>query len=287
MEIPRQLLDEMTAKVNILSGKAQRKAALALERIIAEWDGVDIAALRKASIEVLEAVEFTYTGLEAAVAAEHYDAMRKAQGVRGKYTAVAKVLRDPKALDGAVRAIVQTVVDTGTTERFVAGCTDRVDADCRRAANRCIAYNASKDPAKPSYARVPSGANTCGFCLMLASFGAHYTSQSAASHAHTHCDCRIVPVYSASTTIEGYDQMGMYERYSEVVKSLGGTDGIEAAWDALPAAERKAYAAEHGGTDAKARAAWTSKTIAAAIEDRGGAWFMTGEDDGGGADVDA
>ena len=182
VEIPSSLLDELTREVNALSEAAQRQASIAIGQVIAEWDGEDVADLRTAAFAVLDALLSTYTDLSAARAAEFYDASREAQMVRRKYRAVVDSRRDPKATEGAIRAIVQFAAD-GDVERFRREALGRVDTEMRRAANQCVAYNAGRDPAKPLYARVPVG-ETCGFCLMLASFGFQYTSESAASHSH-------------------------------------------------------------------------------------------------------
>ena len=91
------------------------------------------------------------------------------------------------------------------------------------------------------YARVPQGAETCDFCLMLASRGFVYlTADSAEGWNHTHrgCDCIVVPgighqsgskTYTGSgtfdysddwgwvqdTTLEGYDLDAMQTLYAE------------------------------------------------------------------------
>lgn len=70
------------------------------------------------------------------------------------------------------------------------------------------------------YARVPSGGETCPFCMMLASRGAVYhTEESAgdAGHYHTHCRCRIVPVWGDSG-IEGYDPEEWYRKWQQAEK---------------------------------------------------------------------
>lgn len=68
------------------------------------------------------------------------------------------------------------------------------------------------------YARVPTGGETCPFCVMLASRGFVYISEQAASHAHPGCDCRVVPGFAGETEVEGYDLDGLYRQY---VKDLG------------------------------------------------------------------
>ena len=275
MEIPRSLLNELTEAVNALSASAQALAATALDEILKEWDGEDVAGLRVKCIEALEAIESAYCDAFAAGrAAEFYEGCRAAQGVRGGYSAVADSRRDPQALAGAVKAMVQYAAD-GDTDRYRRECLSRIDADIRRSANSCVAYNVRRDPKKPKYARVPSGSETCGFCLMLASFGFRYTTEEAAGHAHTNCDCRVVPNFGKAS-VEGYSADGMYSRYQDVLETLGGRDGIRAEWDALPKEEREAYIASHGKKEGAAFQKWLNKRVAQEIETRDTGWFLTG-----------
>lgn len=274
MEIPSSLLDELTREVNALSEAAQRQASIAIGQVIAEWDGEDVADLRTAAFAVLDALLSTYTDLSAARAAEFYDASREAQMVRRKYRAVVDSRRDPKATEGAIRAIVQFAVD-GDVERFRREALDRVDTEMRRAANQCVSHNAGRDPAKPLYARVPVG-ETCGFCLMLASFGFQYTSESAASHSHRKCNCRVVPSFGEAT-VRGYDPEQMYGRFHECLSTLGGRDGIRAEWDALPQEYRDGYIAKHGNKAGDAFDAYVNKRVSDEIETRDPEWFTTGK----------
>lgn len=274
VEIPSSLLDELTREVNALSEAAQRQASIAIGQVIAEWDGEDVADLRTAAFAVLDALLSTYTDLSAARAAEFYDASREAQMVRRKYRAVVDSRRDPKATEGAIRAIVQFAVD-GDVERFRREALDRVDTEMRRAANQCVSYNAGRDPAKPLYARVPVG-ETCGFCLMLASFGFQYTSESAASHSHRKCNCRVVPSFGEAT-VRGYDPEQMYGRFHECLSTLGGRDGIRAEWDALPQEYRDSYIAKHGNKAGDAFDAYVNKRVSDEIETRDPEWFTTGK----------
>ena len=275
MEIPRSLLDELSEEVNALSGAAQAQVTIALNNLFAEWDGSDYDALRTAAITILETILGTYADLSAARAAESYDAMRAAQAVGGTYAAIADSRRRPGATQGALYAITKTLEQTQSVDRFRAEVLDRVDTEVRRAANQCVAYNARRDPKKPRYARVPVG-ETCGFCLMLSSFGYQYTSEEAASHAHRHCNCRVVPSFGEAE-VDGYDPDAMYERYNSCVSAIGGRRGIRDEWNALPKAERDAYIAKHGGKAGSAFDAYVNKRMAEEISTRDPEWFTTGK----------
>ncbi len=280
--VPTSLLDELTAEVNALSADAQAKASAALSAILAEWErsgGGDVAALRDAAYEAIEDVLAYYADTCAAArAAEYYDAVRKAQGFPGSYSAVAESLRNPDATLGAVRYFVGKVVD-GAPQAFLSLCLSRVDEETRMAANKCVAHNSIKDPAKPYYGRVPRG-ETCGFCLMLASFGFYAKTIKAAEHSHANCDCRIVPGFDGETIVKGYDPDGMYDRYNECLAALGYRDGIYRDWKSMPQTERDAYIKRHGNKEGEAYEAYVRNRVASEIELRDPSWYAGGKHKG-------
>lgn len=110
-----------------------------------------------------------------------------------------------------VRSVVDTV-GSGAFERELAG---RVDHEVKRSANLATATLAQMDPRKPKWARVPSGHETCGFCIMLASRGYEHHSEETASHAPPHCDCRVVQGYEGAQ-IEGYDPDVYYRAWKRL-----------------------------------------------------------------------
>lgn len=71
-----------------------------------------------------------------------------------------------------------------------------------------FAQSAGRDPVRTAWARVPSGATTCKWCVMLAGRGADYGDAVAAGDMndfHDNCDCTQVPIRSRSDWPEGYD----------------------------------------------------------------------------------
>lgn len=225
--IPRSLLGRLTDEVNALSDAGCQMVENALARLVplfADADGCvpaeNVAALRAAACEAMEAVCGQVSDLSAARSAEFYDEVR-ALSVGKRLGALVDSGRDPAATEGAVRALVQSIVDTGSTERFARELGDRVDYEAKRAAAECVERNARRDPLKPKWARVPSGAETCPFCIMLASRGFVYHSEKSAGragHYHPNCDCRVVPGFEGDD-VEGYDLDGLYRSY---VDSLAG-----------------------------------------------------------------
>lgn len=220
-EIPRSVIDSFTEEVNALSSSGRQMVENALSRLVpmfADDSGVipneSIAGFRAAACEVMEVVCGQMADLAAARSAEFYDGVRTLS-VGSRLGALAESGREQAATEGAVRALVQSVVDTGSTERFVREMGNRVDYEVKKAAGDCVVYNASKDKLKPRFARVPAGGETCQFCTMLASRGFVYrTARKAGAdeHYHPNCDCRIVPGFDGMD-VEGYDPETLYDEW--------------------------------------------------------------------------
>ena len=69
-------------------------------------------------------------------------------------------------------------------------------------------------PGDIAYARVPTGAETCTYCMMLASRGFAYHTEESAGHAdHRGCNCLIVAGLHGSTTVEGVDVREQYRTW--------------------------------------------------------------------------
>ncbi|MDM8270549.1 hypothetical protein [Thermophilibacter provencensis] len=271
--IPRAVLEFVTEEVNGISADAQARVLAVLESIT--WTPENIAECRDIVIQALAAVMPTYTDSAAQVGADMYDAVREA-AVGEAMGATAISGYEPDATIGAIKAFVQDIVDGKPVGQFNRKVLARVDRDIRRAENVSVAENARRDPMKPKYARVPSGSETCGFCLMLSSFGFHYSDKSAASHAHENCDCRAVARFDKSG-VEDYDPDEMYRHYKQCLDSLGGTSGIRKQWNSLPEGERKRLIEKRGGKESDAFQAFLNRRMAAEIETRDPEWFRTGK----------
>lgn len=210
MEIPRTLLDEYTAQLNALSTAGQQLVLNALQN--AEWKS--IAELRSLMVVVMDEVCSVLASDAAVVASDMYDDVRE-MSVGKRFGYIAPSAFDGAATEGAVRALVQSVVTTGTTNAFGRTLQERVDYEVKRAAGECVKANAARDPLKPKWARIPAGSETCGFCLMLASRGFVYASDKVAGsdgHYHPNCDCRIVPGFDGMA-VEGYDPGSLYSQW--------------------------------------------------------------------------
>lgn len=79
------------------------------------------------------------------------------------------------------------------------------------------------------WARVATGAETCGWCLMLCSRGAVYASSKSAGELHqwhTGCDCKVVPVFDPDNW-EGMERYAAAERmWIEASRNHSGRDAV-------------------------------------------------------------
>lgn len=213
MQIPRSYIENYSNALNVVS--AQAKAAL-VDALSAIDYTADVAAIREAVIAVMQPACGASSTLAARLAADFYDGLRARFGIADGFTAEVDSQREPEATEGAVRAFAHELDSSmPNVSAFQRLCVDRIDYETRLAANKCIESNARRDPKKPKWARVPTGAETCEFCIMLASRGFVYHSEETASHAHANCDCRIVPSWDKSPTAQGYDPDAYYDEWVE------------------------------------------------------------------------
>ena len=212
--IPRAAVDFLTEEINGISADAQARVLRVLESI--SWTPDNIAECRELVIQALAAVMPTYTTMAAQASADFYDAERTlALGEPFGATAVSGY--DPARTDGAVRALVQRIVDGKPVQSFNDGVLERIDYEMKRAAGNSMLENGRADPKGPRFARVPTGSETCEFCIMLASRGFVYRSEKSAGaldHYHANCDCRIVASFDADT-VEGYDPDDLYLKWRD------------------------------------------------------------------------
>lgn len=219
-KIPRTLLDEYSTQLNTLSAAGQKLILTALENT--EWN--TIVELRNIMTAVMDEVCSVLAGDAAIVASNMYDDIRE-MSIGKRLGQIAPSSFDKAATAGAVRALIQSVVKTGKTDAFGRALAARVDYEVKKSAGDTPYKLGSKDPAKPKFARVPSGFETCPFCLMLASRGFEYRSEKSASykksggHYHPNCDCRIVAGFDGME-VEDYDPDALYERYIDCANTV-------------------------------------------------------------------
>ena len=214
MQIPRSYVENYSNALNVISERARAALVDALSQI--DYSA-DVADVRNAVIAIMQPACGASSTMAARLAADFYDGLRARFGIDDGFVADGEDMRDPEATEGAVRAFAQDLVDEKPVEQFIVKCADRIDYETRRAANMCMAHNVRRDPRNPMWARVPMGAETCPWCLMLASRGFAYHSEAAADHNHSGCDCKVVPSWDKSPEVQGYDERDYYNRWQDAI----------------------------------------------------------------------
>ena len=212
--IPRAAVDFLTEEINGISADAQARVLKVLQGI--RWTPENIAECRDLVLQALASVMPTYTGMAAQASADFYDAARELV-VGERLGAQAISGYDPRKTEGAVRGFVRFVL-RDDVQTFNDQVLQRIDYEMKRSANMSVVENGRRDPKKVRYARVPTGSETCDFCLMLASRGFVYQSEgtAGASHCHSSCDCRVTPGWDGME-VEGYDPQAIYDRWQDAI----------------------------------------------------------------------
>lgn len=218
--IPRVAVDFLTEEINGISADAQARVLEVLRGI--QWTPENVAQCRELVIQALAAVMPTYTTMAAQASADFYDAARElVVGERMGAQAISGY--DEAKTAGAIRALVRFAVD-GRVETFNEQVLQRIDYEMKRSAGESMFANGRRDKRKPKYARVPTGSETCDFCLMLASRGFVYSSEATGGavnldHYHSGCDCRVVCQWEDGG-VEDYDTGAIYDRWKESIDAL-------------------------------------------------------------------
>lgn len=122
----------------------------------------------------------------------------------------------------------------GDYSAFAARCGEFASNNAMKALNEAMLANAKRDKKGARFARVPTGKETCAFCLMLATRGAVYWSRKSAgefNHYHRNCDCKVVPSYEGQygEYVEGYSAIEVNNRLVEIADAFD----IEDMWHNL------------------------------------------------------
>lgn len=216
--IPRAALDYVTREINGVSAQAQAQVMRVLEQI--DWS--DITDAREIVVQAVQMALANATTLAAQASADFYDASRTIS-IGEPMGAVAISGYEPEKTDKAIRSFVR-FVERGEVEKFNDQVLQRVDYECMRSAGSSMFRNGANDTRHPKFARVPTGAETCDFCLMLASRGFVYSSEMSAGgvkldHYHSGCLCRVVAGWDGDD-VEGYDTDEIYKRWQSSIDAI-------------------------------------------------------------------
>lgn len=213
------------ADVELLRSANRGVVALATRDLQAFWSSLNLdrpEAARDALLRFIPTLVARYGEAAATVAADWYDDLRASARVGGSYRARI-VDADEVAPVRATRYAAGhlfTSAPVGTLDYL----TTAISALVLQPSRDTLVRAAGGDPGRPRWARVPSGAETCAFCLVMASRGFVYrTAESAGDRNRWHgkCDCQIVPDWSDDPRLEGYDPDALYAKYEEAAAEAG------------------------------------------------------------------
>ena len=224
------------------------RAASDVESSVLAWcrshEDATVAEKREAAKLIMEGFVQGYDDVAAEFAAQWYD-HRAEQGGARLEQAVTMTTYRPDAVDAVARYQAKKLAKGGDAE-FAKACGEFARDDAFRSLNETVLANVGRDKDKGvRFARVPTGFETCTFCLMLASRGAVYHTRKTAGefkHFHRRCDCKIVPGFGDdpdAELVEGVRPKELYELYKQF-KDIDGYGLPKAQADAVKAAAYRA-----------------------------------------------
>lgn len=199
-------------------------AASAVEQRVLGWcrshEGASIAKKREAAKLIMEGFVQGYDDVAAEFAAQWYD-HRAEQGGARLAQAVTMTTYRPDSVDAVARYQAKKLAKGGDAE-FAKACGEFARNDAFRSLNETISANVGRDKDKGArFVRVPTGLETCTFCIMLASRGAVYHTRKTAGelkHFHRGCDCKVVPSFEGdpdAELVEGVRPKELYKLYKQ------------------------------------------------------------------------
>lgn len=214
-------------------------AALAAAQTALLWPRVDWSHPQAAQAikTVYGAIVSQFGQAAASRAAQFYDDVRAEQRLPSRFVAVpadaTTQAQIDKMVDSAFFGNSDAPADTTSALPVEQRVPDRLDDSLQRLVLQpgrdTIVGNTKTDPVHPRWVRVPTGATTCAFCIMLASrdvaeirgrtIDMKYTSSKAAgidgtgifNTYHKHCDCVAVPIFPGQNIVDISPKIGDYQ----------------------------------------------------------------------------
>ncbi len=181
---------------------------------------------RNALLEFVPLLVDQYGPVAATLAADWYDETRAASGAARAFRAqVEKSAIPASAVESKVRYLAGHLW-TPTPESMLGGLLLAADKYVKQPGRDTIASNAKREGVR--WARVPTGAKTCAFCLLLASRDAAYHSKQSAggngNRFHGACDCVITRIAKGDEYPHGYLPNDAYDMYQTARDHSGSND---------------------------------------------------------------
>lgn len=171
--------------------------------------------MRNALLAFFPELVTEFGDISALLAADFYDMLRDVPPSAASFRAAYAAPVDPGKAAGTARWAVGALFaeDAPLFRSQILGATQRLVMQRGR---DTMVQNSSRDPVRTAFARIPSGSDTCRFCIMTASRGAVYGDAVAAGDAneyHDNCHCSVIPVRRRADYPDGYDPDALLSSY--------------------------------------------------------------------------
>lgn len=207
---------------NLAVDKIGKDAAFNVESSVLNWcrqnPDASVAEKREAAKLIMEGYVQGYDEVASEFAAEWYDHRTKSDGI-SLDQAITMTVYSPEKTDAVARYQARKLTKGGDAA-FAKACGEYARNDAFRSLNETIIANVGRDKDKGArFARVPTGFETCTFCLMLASRGAVYHTRKTAGewkHFHRNCDCKVVPSFEddpLAEVVDGVNPRDLYDKW--------------------------------------------------------------------------
>ncbi len=208
-------------------------ASDAIERWMRDNPTASIEEIRDKSIEIVCAAVERYGLAGASCACDLFDSVMEIPQDE------AEVIRPRvrKQVEKGVRYQIRKLITGSTEEPYLVAIDSMASYYVRNYVNATTIGNVERVREKlgirdggkktvalkvgdPAYARIPTGRETCTYCMMLASRDfAYHSAESAGNASYRGCDCLIVPGRHKATKVAGYDP-GECGRLWQTFKSI-------------------------------------------------------------------
>lgn len=225
--------DAYNREVARLGNEAASNVEESIMRWCREHESATVAEKREAAKLIMEGFVQAYDDTAAKFAADWYDYRAEKSGARLEQ-AITMTTYSSESVDDVARYQAKKLLD-GDDAAFARACGEYARNDLFRSLNETIMDNVGRDKDKGArFARIPTGFETCTFCLMLASRGAVYHTRKSAGefkHFHRGCDCKVAPSFDPdpdAEVVEGVKPRELYERY-KMFKQIDESENLNVA----------------------------------------------------------
>lgn len=214
-------------QVRAANSELSKRVKDTLEAFVRSLDFTRPEMVRDALLEFMPVLTAQYGSVAASIAAEWYQEQRAADGAVGRFRMALAANVPADAVESKVRYLAKHLW-TPTPEAIIGPLLTAADKYVKQPGRATMALNAKREGV--AWARVPTGAKTCTWCLILASRDAVYVSERSAKtgkdgeHYHGDCDCQAVRIGSSRDYPPGYLPDNYYDMYQSARDEAGSND---------------------------------------------------------------